>query len=227
MNILRDRLWKTCWTSPRFVLGRLIPVAYGVFGAGFMISAAVFSADRTLTLENGIMSDLLSRIDNPHGYLISAIATTICGVLLLPAASLFQRGLKNSPRVWAVLGAWLYRLGLIAVIAVGVTTPLQQPYIPFHIWLSYFAFISMVAGLGVSLGAAAYSARPTRIPLAVLGAIHIVTLLFLVYLFFSPRYFDGRRWLLAVFEWALSALIAAGTIALAATLKRTTSDRVN
>ena len=129
MNIFRHKLLKSSWTSPTFVLGRLIPGAYGVFVAGFVISAGIFSADRTLTLEDGIMSDLLSRIDNPHGYLISAIATMICGGLLLPAANLFQRGWKGSPRGWVVLGAWLYRLGLIAAIAVGVTTPLQKPYI--------------------------------------------------------------------------------------------------
>ena len=226
MNIFRYKLMKSSRTSPTFVLCRLIPGAYVVFGAGFMMSAAVFSADQTLTLENGIMSDLLSRIDNPHGYLISAIATTICGVLLLPAASLFQRSWKSSPRGLVVLGAWLYRLGLIATIAVGATTPLQQPYISFHIWLAYFAFMSMVAGLGVSLGAAAYSSTSARLALAVFGAIHIGTLLFLVYLFFSPSYFDGRRWLLAVLEWALSALIATGTIALAATLVRTTNERI-
>ncbi|MHC4930336.1 MAG: hypothetical protein ACYTFU_11865 [Planctomycetota bacterium] len=227
MNIFRHKLLKSSWTSPTFVLGRLIPGAYGVFVAGFVISAGVFSADRTLTLEDGIMSDLLSRKDNPHGYLISAIATMICGGLLLPAANLFQRGWKGSPRGWVVLGAWLYRLGLIAAIAVGVTTPLQQPYISFHIWLSYLAFMSMVAGLGVSLEVAAYSSTSARIPLAVLGVFQIGTLLFLVHLFFSPSYFEGRRWLLAVYEWALSALIAAGTIAQAAALVRAKNDRAN
>lgn len=171
------------------------------------------------------MSDLLSRIDNPHGYLYSAIATMICSLLLLPAATIFQRGWKSSPRRWTILGAWLYRLGLIATIVIGATTPLQQPYSPFHIWIALFAFLSTVAGLTVSLWIAVYASPFARFWLVVLGMLQIGALLFLVYEFFSflgffSDCFEGHRGFLAVFEWLWVALIAASVGVLVAALDR-------
>lgn len=165
------------------------------------------------------MSDLLSPSDNPRGYFIAAIATLLCGLLLLlPAATLFQHGWNPPQRRWAGLGAWLYRLGLMATIAVGISTPFQQPYVPVHIWLAFAAFMSLAAGLAVSLGVAAGSATSARWPLATLGALQVGALSFLAYLFcFAPAWFEDRRWLLAVCEWGLSALIAAGTVVVAAT----------
>lgn len=223
--MLQLKSMKTNWTTPAFVLRRLIPVAYGVFFIGFVISAAIYSWQRTPTLEDGIMSDLLSRIDNPHGYLFSAIASVICSLFLLPAATIFQRGWKRSPRRWTIFGAWLYRLGLIATIVIGATTPLQQPYTLFHIWIALFAFLSTVAGLTVSLWIAVYASPFTRFWLVVLGVLQICALLFLVYEFFSflgffSDCFEGHRGLLAVFEWSWVALIAASVGVLVAALEK-------
>lgn len=197
-------------------------MAYGIFLAGFALSIAAKCAGRPATLEDAIMSDLLSPSDNPRGYFIAAMATMLCGLLLLPAATLFQHGWNPPPRSWAVLGAWLYRLGLIATMAVGTTTPFQQPYVPVHLWLAFAAFMSLAAGLAVSLGVAACSATSARarFSLATLGALQIGALIFLAYLFVTPDYFQDRRWFMAVCEWVLGALIVAGTVAVAAMLAR-------
>lgn len=213
---------KATWTTPAFALRRLIPAGYGVFLAGFAISGALFSAGRELRLENGLMSDLLSRVNNPRGYLFSTIATVACGVLLLPTATIFQRGWSSA---WAVLGAWFYRVGLIATIVLGATTPLQQPYIPIHIWLTFLALMSLAAGLAMCLVIAACTNAPARFLLAALGALQMSTLLFLAYVFlagllFHADFFEGRRWLTPVCEWALNALIAVSTVALTAVLAR-------
>jgi hypothetical protein len=210
---------------PASVLRRLIPAACGIFLVGFVISAAFHCADRAPALENGVMSDLLSREDNPRGYLFSAIATVVCGVLLLPAATLFRRACAGPHRRWAVRGAWLYRVGLIAAIAIGATTPLQQPYIPIHIWMAFLAFACTVAGLAVGLGVAAVASTSARVPLAGLAALQVAALLFLGYISVSPEYLDGRLGLLAVSEWLLCSLIAAGTVALAAALVRASSHQ--
>ncbi|MGD0537438.1 MAG: hypothetical protein ABSC03_07315 [Verrucomicrobiota bacterium] len=210
------------WTTPGFVLRRWIPAACGIFLAGFALSVAAKCTGRSATLEDAIMSDLLSPSDNPRGYLIAAMATMLCGLLLLPAATLFQHGWNQPRRRWAVLGAWLYRLGLIATMAVGMTTPFQQPYVPVHLWLAFAAFMSLAAGLAVSLGVAACSATSARARFALgsLGALQIGTVIFLACLLVTPDYFQDRRWFMAVCEWGLSALIAAGTVAVAATLAR-------
>jgi hypothetical protein len=162
------------------------------------------------------MSDLLSRIDNPRGYLISAIATVVCGLLLLPVATLFQRTCRSLHCRWAVMGAWVYRGGLAAAIATGISTPFQQPYVPIHIYLAFAAFMALVAGLTICLAATACFLTSARLRLAVLAALHAAALSFLTFVFLTPRYFDGRRWFLAVCEWGLSVLIAVGTMALAA-----------
>lgn len=225
MNMLQPRIPTGSWPTPTVVLRRFIPLAYGVFLAGFSGSAALVSAGRSPRLEDGIMSDLLSRTDNPRGCFIAAIATVVCGLLLLPTATLFQRGWSSPHRGWTVLGAWLYRVGLVATIATGVTTPFQQPYVPFHLWLAFLAFMSIAAGLAVSLTVAACSFSSARFRLAALAALQVGALLFLAYLFVTPRYFDGRRWFLAVCEWVLSALIVTGTVSLAAVLARASRIR--
>ena len=218
MNLLPRKPSTAGCPNPAFVLRRLIPLAYGVFVIGFLMSVAVYSAGRTPKLEDGIMTDLLSRLENPQGWPFSAVATVLCGMLLMPAATLFQHGCKGSYRRWAVLGGWFYRMGLIAACLIGITTPFQQPYQSVHVWLAFLAFMSMVAGLAVCLGLAA--SYHSRFALAALAALQIAALVFLVYLFFSPAFFEGRLWFLAVCEWGLIALIAAGTVALAATLAR-------
>ncbi len=204
------------WTSPTFVLWRLIPLAYGVFLAGYLISIVVVSAGRSPRLEDGIMSDLLSRSDNPRGYLISAAATVVCGLLLLPTATLLQKACGLLHYRWAVLGAWIYRVGLVATIATGASTPFQQPYVPIHIYLAFLAFMSLVAGLAICHAVVALSMPSARLRHATLATLQVSVLLYLTYLFFTPRYFDGRRWFLAVCEWVVSALIVSGTVSLIA-----------
>jgi len=218
MNVLPRKVWSVCRPDATFALHRLIPLAYGVFIVGFLISAALFSAGRPPTLEDGIMTNLLSRMENPQGWLFSAIAAVWCGVLLLPAATLFARGWKSPYRRWAVLGGWFYRIGLIAACVVGVTSPFELPYGQIHVWVAFLAFMSTVVGLAACLGVAAHS--HARIALAALAALHIAALVFLAYLFFTPTFFEGRLWLLAVCEWALVALIAAGPVALTTALLR-------
>jgi hypothetical protein len=216
MHAAQRKLSIAFWTDPVFVLRRLIPMAYGIFLAGFLISVLVVSAGRSPTLEDGIMSDLLSPIDNPRGYLISAVATVLCGLLLLPVAIVFQRSCGLHPSRWATLGAWIYRVGLIATIATGVTTPFQQSYVPIHVYLAFLAFMSLAAGLAICHAVAALLITSGRLRHATLATLQLGAFLYLTYLFFSPGYFNERRWFLAACEWVVSALVVTGTVSLAA-----------
>ena len=215
---MRRELRKLSWTTPNVVLRLWIPAACSVFVIGFLISLVFFFQGRTAKLEDALISDLLSPDDNPRGYLFAAIATSACGLLLLPASALFDKGWGHLYRRWALLGAWLYRIGLIATIVIGASTPFQVPYIPVHVRLAYLAFMSMAAGLAVSLCIAARLSTSARVPLATLAALQTGALLYLAYEFLGPNNFLGSRWFLAFCEWTLSALIAAGTAAVAAAL---------
>src|SRR4051812_46014107 len=149
-------------TRPSFVLRGIIPLAYGIYLVGFSVSAAVRLAGRHPTLEDCIMSDLLSPEDNPRGWLISAVAAVLCGLMLLPTVGLFLRTWRRLDSRWGVQGAWLYGLGLVSVIAAGVSTPFQQSYVPIHVYLAFFAFMSLVAGLGICLATAVVVCRSSR-----------------------------------------------------------------
>ena len=162
------------------------------------------------------MTDLLSRQTNPRGWYFSAISAVLCGALLLPVPTLFQRAWRSSWQPLTVLGAWLYRVGLIATCVLGVTSPFQLPYGRIHVWLAFLAFMSQVAGLGVCFAVASHARKSPA--LAMLSAFQVGLLCFLAYLFFTPAFFDERLWLLAVCEWGLGALIAASTGILVATL---------
>lgn len=214
---MQPKLLRPSWTTPAAVLCGWIPSAYGLFLIGFLVSLFLFFEGRSATLEDAIVSDVLSPDDNPRGYLVAAAAVSACGLLLLPAADLFQRGWDQRCRRWSVTGAWLYRIGLTAMVAIGATTPFQEPYVPVHIGLAFVALMGMVAGLAVCLGVAACSSTSFRVPLAVLSFLQIGALLFLAILVIFPSGFLDRRFL-ALFEWLLNALIAAGTVSVAAAL---------
>src|SRR5215831_6156764 len=83
---------------PTRVLQLWLPLAYFIFFAGLVLSILVRCSDRAFRTEDGILSDLFSRIDNPRGYLIACLAVTITGLVLLPVASFIQQPLKGSPQ---------------------------------------------------------------------------------------------------------------------------------
>ena len=199
-------------TKPSLVLNRIIPLAYGIYLAGFSISAAVRLAGQRPKLEDAIMSDLLSPEYNPRGCYISAVAAAFCGFMLLPSVGLFIRTWRTLGTRWGEVGAWLYGLGLLSVIATAVSAPFQMPYVPIHIYLAFIAFMSLVAGLGISLTAAVFVSHAARLKFAVAAVVLLGAFIYLIYLFFAPEYFAGRRWLLALLEWALGALIGIGTV---------------
>ena len=80
----------------------------------------------------------------------------------------------------------------------------------------FLAFMSLMAGLAICHAVVALSMPSARLRHATLATLQVSVLLYLTYLFFTPRYFDGRRWFLAVCEWVVSALIVSGTVSLAA-----------
>jgi len=208
---------------PMRVLRLWLPLAYVVFFAGLVLSILARCSDRAFRVEDGILSDLFSRIDNPRGYLIACSAITICGLALLPVASFIQQRLHGASRLSAVSG-WLYRLGVFATIAVGLTTPFQRPYVAVHIYLSFFSFMAMVAGLMLGFAAVARTTRAGKSFLWWLAAMQVAFLLFLGYLLVKPGFFHNRRDALAICEWVMCISIGVCTTLLAIALPRSSQD---
>ena len=221
------RIRQRNWSSSATVLRVWIPAAYTVFVVSLLISAGFFYSGRQVRIEDALMSVLLSRRDNPHGYLIAAIGTAACGVFLLPTTTLFHNRLSELHRLGAATGAWIYRLGLVAVIAIGGLAPFQgEAFGPVHIYLAFLAFTGMVAGLAVCLGVAALGRTPGRLWLSGLAAIHTGELLFLIYVWFVPYPTQGYGpWTsVAALECGLCISIAVGTTALVLALDRPPSS---
>ena len=170
-------------------------------------------SNESTVLENAIMSDLLSPEDNPSGYFFAVSGTAVCAALLLPLTMVIRPDINGGQRCWLSIGTWLFRIGLFLSIAIAMTTPFQESYIPSHVNMAFMAFAAMAAGLAVILIAAAYLSRTLRLTSALLGSLHALALIFLAYMFSIPNYFEGRRWVLGLCEWLLAAVIAIGTIA--------------
>ena len=194
------------------VLRRWIPSAFGLFIVGFAVSAFVSQEGKIPTLEQLIMSDLLSPIDSPRSYMLAVGATAGCSVLLLPVATFLRSTHLATKHKCSALGVWLYHLGLIALFATALSTPFQEPYVPVHVYLAFLAFMGMTAGLAALLFADALRRRTRRMLSAAIGSLQAIAWMFLAYVFLTPDFFDGRRWLLGLSEWLLTGLIGVGTI---------------
>jgi hypothetical protein len=199
--------------TPRLVRRVLIPASYLSFFTGMMISGAIFYRGKPFDPKAAILSDLESPDDNPHGYGASAAGTAICGILLAPAAIVFYQRLRKGRPMLAVTGAAMFALGLGAAVAIGILAPFTRGYTPVHVQLASAAFIGICGGTLFHLVAA--RTAPALI------AVQCGTVLFLVYLYFGPEFFNNDRLLtsLAFWEWLLCIDCGVGLWALAGAIE--------
>ncbi len=194
------------------------PAAFGCFIAGFAPATWLFFGRQAEThLTDAVISTLLSREDNPAGFLYAAAGTALWGALMLPVASAVQRGVMTQARSVGLgkAGTWVLRLGLTAAVAVGVTSPADSLYAPMHINLAFAAFMSTTLGLALLCAAIASGASGSakRAGYAALAGVQAGVLVFLTYVFFTPDFFANRGpWTgLAACEWGLCILITLAT----------------
>lgn len=195
--------------TPQLVRCALIPASGLVFFASLALSGTLFYHGKPFDARAAIISDFESPDYNPRGYGAAAAGTAAAGILLVPAAMMFYRRLRKDRPVPARVGAALFALGLGAAIAIGILAPFTRGYSPLHIQLAYAAFIGIWGGTFFDLVAA----RANRVLITVQGGV----LLFLVYLYFGPEFFNNDRLLtsLAFWEWALCVGCGIGLWALA------------
>ncbi len=213
--------------SPELVLRRLLPAACLAIAAGFALAAVPYYAGQRRDLTDAVLSSLLSRSDNPHGYLAAALGTATGAILLLPAAALFQFRLRQTSARLAAAAAWTYRGGILAAIAMAALEPFQtDPFSTGHVMLAYAIFIGLTAGLALGMAVASRAASRAGEPAGWIrgfACVEFAVLAYLVYLLFGPDTFDSRHWWtsLAACEWALCLSIAGYTAGLTALLART------
>jgi len=205
----------------------MVPLAFGVILAGGAISIGIRADGWPSTWDDLVLSNLASRNENPKGWLVAVVSTTLGGILLLASAVLFIGTFRRMRSGWGILGALLYCLGVLAIITWAVLTPLTEGPSSFHVYLSYFAYMGSVGGLGICHSAIALMPHPVRA--LSLGSSVLLSAMFLVliYFFFHDSIFDRHYWLLAVSEWVAGFLVASTTAALAYGVVRLTKAQMN
>jgi hypothetical protein len=209
--------------------GRLLPalilLSFAAFFGSMVLSASFIRTGKPFEVGDVLISFLISPSDNPHGYRIATGGMAVCGVLLLPVAWMFYRRLLTRNRAIARVGSVLFALGpLCAISILFFASEINDT----HADLAFAAYIFMTAGLMVCLALAGFPVvRAGGLRGAAMLAVVLafaVVLTFLIYLLFTPDYFDGKSLLrnVAFDEWALCALDAAGISGLAVMLRRPT-----
>jgi hypothetical protein len=212
--------------TPRLVRRVFLPLSCAVFFGSLMVASVFYFRDRSFDFKEAVISDLESPEDNPGGYGFAAAGTAVCAILLIPVTMLFHSRLRTFRRKPALLGAGFFATGLAAAIAIGFLAPFTNDYTPVHIHLAFAAFIGICSGTLVCSTIAAAPALATGNRwgprLAAMVVLQGGVLLFLVYLYFTPHFFNFKGLLtsLALWEWLLCANCVSSLWILTAALDR-------
>lgn len=194
------------------LLHTLIVSSYLVFFGSMLISAGSYYSGKPIKLRDAMISGLLSPSDNPQGYRIVSAGTAICGALLLPVAFLFFRTLSRRNRSLACVGSVVFGLGpLCAVSMIFFASEINDT----HVYLAFAAYIFMTSGLLICLALEVWpitrrgGMAGTALSLVLLSLLAVLG--FLVYLLFTPDYFNDKTLLrnVAFCEWTLCCIVAA------------------
>lgn len=215
--------------TPRAVRRLLLPLSCVVFFGGLVISSTFYFRGRPIDFKAAVISDLESPEDNPGGYAFAAAGTAACAILLIPVVVLSHSRLRVIRPKRASVGAAFLAVGLASAIAIGCLAPFTNDYTPVHIQLAFTAFIGICSGTLVcstiaiipALAAGNRSGPGLVATVAVQGGV----ILFLVYLYFTPHFFNHKGLLtsLAFWEWLLCADCVFSLWMLATALDRTSA----
>jgi hypothetical protein len=211
--------------KPKLLLHTLILSSYLIFFGSMLISARSYYSGRPIKLRDAMISGLLAPSDNPHGYGIARTGTALCGALLLPVAFMFYRALSRRSRPLAMVGALIFALGPVSAISIVF---FANDIDDLHVYLAFAAYIFMTSGvlicLALEVSPIVRAGGMRAISMLLVPLFLLAVLIFLVYLLFTPDYFDDKSLLrnVAFCEWTLCCILAAGISGLAVMLSRPT-----
>jgi hypothetical protein len=186
-----------------------VTASAAVFFAGLAISSAYYFSGRPIHFSDAVISNFLSPVDNPRGYLAASAGTALAGLVLAPTALSFFRRMGAIHRRGSLIATIFYAAGILAAIAIGCLAPVREIDFSVHLFLAYAAFMSLQAGISVYLTVSAYSAKSRgRTAFAVVEWV-------LAILVFAVSFGPDWQGSAAFCEWSLCATIAAGLWVLA------------
>ena len=133
-----------------FVQWVVLPVGWFTFFGGVWLAAHRFPGEYDWRYM--VISQLLSAHENPHGYWVVALGTSLSGLIQIPLPGFFYERLRGTSQWGARLG-WIFMvLGLSAMILMGIT-PKHPSFFPrAHDGLALAAFIGLVLSVVVNTG---------------------------------------------------------------------------
>ena len=75
--------------TPRLVRRVFLPASCAVFFGSLVVASLFYFSARLFDIKEAVISDLESPEDNPRGYGVAAAGIAVCGILLIPADTLF------------------------------------------------------------------------------------------------------------------------------------------
>lgn len=197
-----------------------------VFFISLIVSSSFYYSGKIFDWKNAVISDLQSPIENPSGYIIAALGTTLAGIILLPTIILFHSKLYRISRLFSSFGTIIFSLGILGTFIIGCLTPFPSVYEPIHIPAAFATFISIVMSILVYSLILAYGVFRVNKKLSYfllgLGVFKLSVLIALFYLFVTPGFFtnDGLVRVLALWEWLLCISIVVYLFFLTLAVKR-------
>jgi hypothetical protein len=103
-----------------FLLHKIIPISYVIYIIGILIADLLYP--NAFDWRYMVISELGNSASNPQGYYFSVIAGLIMGIMIIPFVGYVYRHLSIICRFTTFIGCLFCAIGLIGLIALGVTT---------------------------------------------------------------------------------------------------------
>lgn len=183
-----------------------------IFFGSLLFSAHFYFYKAAFNLKTAVISHLQSPIINPQGYLIASVGAAIAAALLFPAAIFIGQHLAILHPKLTQVGLTIFVLGILETIVTGVLSPFPSLYEYVDLPLAFATFISLTAGIVIFLVVMlqlGWQRKVWRWGLLFSLIFLVAVLVFTLFLYFTPGFFDEKSWLRnrAVYEWALSACL--------------------
>jgi succinate dehydrogenase hydrophobic anchor subunit len=128
--------------SKAFLLTRILPIIYLIFGITILISDLLFPT--AYDWRYMVISDLISMKDNPVGFIYLSIGMTVVGILLIPFPGYIYRRLKVLCRATSLVGTFFFVLGIIGLIIMSLAFDESKFPSRFHENIAAVAFLGFL-----------------------------------------------------------------------------------
>jgi hypothetical protein len=131
--------------SKKYLLTRILPAGFGIYLFGLLIANLFYPG--VYDWRYMVISELGNAEANPIGYYFNVIPGLIMGIFLIPLVGYITRHLSVICRGTAFVGGFFFLLGLVCLVALGLTTFIPNLPRRTHENLAMIAFVGLLFGI--------------------------------------------------------------------------------